>query len=208
MPRNYSKQTKIGLSQKPERVQQYSILMATQRLQQPRVSKWTGLRFALHCFIENQETTHSNMSNTSSIHAKNGTCYIVGFSTMLAGCFGEGETFVEEEVVENIWADYILIDNQPHESPRPFTTVDIRTNQSANMSWAVFDASKGGNCCEHYLATTIEGQILNIGGEYPVWSPDKVTNGTHTSQKYCLLSASVSHLFQPIQDKKASVKVV
>ena len=62
---------------------------------------------------------------------------LLAFSTMLAGCFGEGETFVEEEVIENIWADYILIDNQPHESPRPFTTVDLRTNQSTNMSWAV-----------------------------------------------------------------------
>ena len=87
---------------------------------------------------------------------------LLAISTMLAGCFGEGETFVEEEVVGNIWEEYILIDNQGHESPRPFTTVDLRTNQSTNMSWAVFDASKGGNCCEHYLATTIEGQILNL----------------------------------------------
>ena len=94
-------------------------------------------------------------------------------STLLAGCFGEGETFVEEEIIDNVWTDYILIDSQSHESLRPFTTVDLRTNQSTNMSWAVFDASKGGNCCEHYLATSIEGQILNIGGEYPVWSLDR-----------------------------------
>ena len=29
---------------------------------------------------------------------------------------------------------------------------------------AVFDESKGGDCCEHYIATTIQGSILNIGG--------------------------------------------
>ena len=98
---------------------------------------------------------------------------LLASSTLLAGCFGEGETLVEEEIAKNVWTDYVLIDSQSHESLRPFTTVDLRTNQSTNMSWAVFDASKGGNCCEHYLATSIEGQILNIGGEYPVWSLDR-----------------------------------
>ena len=52
-------------------------------------------------------------------------------------------------------------------------TVDLRTNETTNMTWAVFDESKGGNCCEHYIATTIQGSILNIGGEYPVWSVDR-----------------------------------
>ena len=92
---------------------------------------------------------------------------LLALSTILAGCFSNGESLVEEETIDNIWTEYILIDDQQHENPRPFTTVDLNTNQSTNMSWAVFDASKGGNCCEHYLATTIEGQILNIGGEYP-----------------------------------------
>ena len=98
---------------------------------------------------------------------------LLALSTILAGCFSNGESLVEEETIDNIWTEYILIDGQQHENPRPFTTVDLNTNQSTNMSWAVFDASKGGNCCEHYLATTIEGQILNIGGEYPVWSLDR-----------------------------------
>ena len=30
---------------------------------------------------------------------------LLAISTMFAGCFGEGEIFVEEEVVENIWND-------------------------------------------------------------------------------------------------------
>ena len=74
---------------------------------------------------------------------------LLASSTLLAGCFGEGETLVEEEIIENVWTDYVLIDSQSHESLRPFTTVDLRTNQSTNMSWAVFDASKGGNYSPH-----------------------------------------------------------
>ena len=95
-------------------------------------------------------------------------------STVLAGCFGGGEELLDNDVVEDpIWDTYELIDSIAHEDPRMFMTVDLRTNQSTNTSWAVFDASKGGNCCEHYLATTIEGDILNIGGEYPVFSEDR-----------------------------------
>ena len=95
-------------------------------------------------------------------------------SMVLAGCFGDGETIVDSDVTAApAWDDYILIDEQAHESPREFITVDLRTNESTNMTWAVFDESKGGNCCEHYIATTIQGSILNIGGEYPVWSVDR-----------------------------------
>ena len=70
---------------------------------------------------------------------------LLALSTILAGCFSNGESLVEEETIENIWTEYILIDDQQHENPRPFTTVDLNTNESTNMSWAVFDASKGGN---------------------------------------------------------------
>ena len=95
-------------------------------------------------------------------------------STVLAGCFGGGEELVDNDGIEtSIWETYELIDTVAHEDPRMFMTVDLRTNQTTNTSWAVFDASKGGNCCEHYLATTIEGDILNIGGEYPVFSEDR-----------------------------------
>ena len=97
------------------------------------------------------------------------------FSTLMAGCFSNGEGLVEQEdeIAKPIWSDYALIDSQGHDRSEQFTTLDLRTNESTNMTWAVFDASYGGNCCEHYLATTIEGQILNIGGEYPVWSFDR-----------------------------------
>lgn len=94
-------------------------------------------------------------------------------SMLTAGCFGEGESLVEPEVEEPFWDSYSLVDSQSHVDERMFVSVDLRTNETTNLSWAVFDASYGGNCCEHYLATSIEGQILNIGGEYPVWSHDR-----------------------------------
>ena len=95
-------------------------------------------------------------------------------SMVLAGCFGDGDAIVEMEEVKPAWNDYVLIDEKTHEMPREFMTVDLRSNETTNMTWAVFDESKGGNCCEHYIATTIQGSILNIGGEYPVWSVDQV----------------------------------
>ena len=97
------------------------------------------------------------------------------FSTLMAGCFSNGEGLVEQEdeIGKPIWNDYALIDSQSHDRSEQFTTIDLRTNESTNMTWAVFDATYGGNCCEHDLAPPIEGQILNIGGEYPVWSFDR-----------------------------------
>lgn len=101
-------------------------------------------------------------------------------SMVLAGCFGDGETIATDTNQEPIWTTYALIDSAPHEDARMFLTVDLNTNQTTNTSWAVFDKSKGGNCCEHYIATSIEGQILNIGGEYPVYSMDRA----HTWDTY------------------------
>lgn len=101
-------------------------------------------------------------------------------SMVLAGCFGDGEAIITEEQQEPIWSTYTMIDSMPHEDVRMFLTVDLATNQTTNTSWAVFDKTKGGNCCEHYIATSIEGQILNIGGEYPVYSADRA----HTWDTY------------------------
>jgi len=98
---------------------------------------------------------------------------LLAMSTLLAGCFGDGESVVETAEVEPAWSVYERVDGQSHEDERLFVTVDLATNQTTNTTWAVFDASYGGNCCEHYLATSIQGQILNIGGEYPVFSDDR-----------------------------------
>ena len=101
-------------------------------------------------------------------------------SMVLAGCFGDGEAIIAEEQQEPIWSTYTMIDSMPHEDVRMFLTVDLATNQTTNTSWAVFDKTKGGNCCEHYIATSIEGRIMNIGGEYPVYSADRA----HTWDTY------------------------
>ena len=99
---------------------------------------------------------------------------LLAASTMLAGCFGGGESVIEEPQRDApIWIDYQIIDPIAPISPWEFTTVDLNLNESTTTSWAVFNKDYGGNCCEHYLATTIDGTILNIGGEYPVWSHDR-----------------------------------
>ena len=51
--------------------------------------------------------------------------------------------------------------------------VDYTTGTIVEFDWSSFDKNFGGNCCEHYLATTKEGWILNFGGEYPTWSEDR-----------------------------------
>ena len=99
---------------------------------------------------------------------------LLALSTLLAGCFGGGENVAQpEEEVGPIWENYELVDTRIPIEPWNFTTTDLATNLTTDTTWAVFNKEYGGNCCEHYLATTIDGSILNIGGEYPVWSHDR-----------------------------------
>ena len=99
---------------------------------------------------------------------------LIALSTILAGCFGDGDNeLMKEDVQTPIWTDYQMVDPIPAISPWEFTTIDLNLNESTMTSWAVFDKNYGGNCCEHYIATSINGTILNIGGEYPVWSHDR-----------------------------------
>ena len=68
-----------------------------------------------------------------------------------------------------------------HSDARVFYVVNPLAGELyGNSSWAVFGNEHGGNCCEHYLAATKEGWILNFGGEYPTWSEDR----GHTWQEY------------------------
>jgi len=83
------------------------------------------------------------------------------------GCFGteNDESKMEEEEEEK--PDY------PYEDVREFLTIDLKTNETYNTSWAIFKRAQGGNGAEHYLATTHNGWITNLGGEYPTWSQDR-----------------------------------
>ena len=97
---------------------------------------------------------------------------LVVISTLLAGCFGDGkEIIIEEEV--SLFETYEMVDPIPANDGRYFETIDLNSMENKSTYWAVFNKDQGGNCCEHYLATTVEGSILNIGGEYPVWSVDR-----------------------------------
>jgi hypothetical protein len=78
--------------------------------------------------------------------------------------------------------DFTYIDiPSSHEDSRDFEIGDSTNNETwGNASWAVFGNEEGGNCCEHYLAATKEGWIVNFGGEYPTWSEDR----GHTWKEY------------------------
>ena len=103
---------------------------------------------------------------------------------LLPGCFGENEEIVDG----NDWAKGFAYIDDPagftgEDRVRPFnvSNPDPSLNETwGNSSWAVFGNAEGGNCCEHYLAATEWGWILNFGGEYPTWSEDR----GHTWQEW------------------------
>jgi len=114
---------------------------------------------------------------------------------VLSGCFA-----AEKQIIEELLPDWDLgftyIDNpDDHVDSRIYNVTspwagngdwdpveEVWLNRSlwGEVEWAVFGNEQGGNCCEHYLAGTKEGWILNFGGEYPTWSEDR----GHTWQEY------------------------
>ena len=113
------------------------------------------------------------------------TCVVlIVFSTAMAGCLDSSDKIFEEEID---WDKNLIYLEDPltHEDAREFIVGSASTNDTWGESfWAVFGNEEGGNCCEHYLAGTKEGWIVNFGGEYPTWSEDR----GHT----CLLYTSPS----------------
>jgi len=107
-------------------------------------------------------------------------CILIVSGTVFAGCFGDSE-IVENEIID--WDSGLFYIENPEnfEDSREFIVGNPYDNQTwGNASWAVFGNEEGGNCCEHYLAGTKEGWIVNFGGEYPTWSEDR----GHTWQEY------------------------
>ena len=102
------------------------------------------------------------------------TCVVlIVFSTAMAGCLEASETIFEQE---NDWDKNLIYVEDPlnHEDARQFLVGSPSTNDTwGEAFWAVFGNEEGGNCCEHYLAGTKEGWIVNFGGEYPTWSEDR-----------------------------------
>ena len=120
------------------------------------------------------------------------------------------ENPVEEAESESNLVDYQIIDPIAPISPWEFTTVDLNLNQSTTTSWAVFNKEYGGNCCEHYLATTIDGTILNIEENIRFGHMIEGTNGTHTflvfSPTQCAGLLSLLTLDRKDSEKVASFK--
>ncbi len=106
---------------------------------------------------------------------------LVIIGQMLAGCFGDGDDL--EDIFLPPWDTDMAYLELPHshDDARNFTVGDPFSNATwGNASWSVYGNEEGGNCCEHYLAATKEGWILNFGGEYPTWSEDR----GHTWQEW------------------------
>ena len=98
---------------------------------------------------------------------------------LMSGCVEKSQS---DEKGPDWDLEYYLIDPpSSYDDPRNFTVTHPWENVTwGNSSWAVYGNEHGGNCCEHYLAATKEGWILNFGGEYPTWSEDR----GHTWQEY------------------------
>ena len=91
---------------------------------------------------------------------------------VLSGCMGQGSDQTEANVEWSQGMVQIPLDGL--DDVRNFSVGIAFENQTVGESnWAVFGNEEGGNCCEHYLAMTKEGWILNFGGEYPTWSDDR-----------------------------------
>ena len=76
-----------------------------------------------------------------------------------------------------IWEGHAPIDQVLHDDARTFATIDLALNQSGETTWAVFNRDYGGNCCEHYLATTTAGAITSAASiRSTQWTA--VTTGT------------------------------
>lgn len=103
---------------------------------------------------------------------------LVIMQPIIAGCFGE--ELEETTIVTNPIFDKFKSYDTGFDDERNFTSIDLAINSSTNLTWSVFGNEEGGNCCEHYLAATKEGWIMNFGGEYPTWSEDR----GHTWQDY------------------------
>jgi hypothetical protein len=104
---------------------------------------------------------------------------LIMFNMMFAGCFEEAtEPMIEP--VSPLFNTYVPVNDTIPGDVRNFSTQMMDGSAEIELPWSVYDKDFGGNCCEHYLATTKEGWILNFGGEYPTWSEDR----GHTWEEY------------------------
>lgn len=70
---------------------------------------------------------------------------------------------------------------------RTWAVTDADGTPLGTRDWKAFTV--GGNCCEHYLATTPDGRILNLGGAHPTWSADGGATWWRATPQMILLGA-------------------
>jgi len=123
---------------------------------------------------------------------------LIVFTQLFAGCFGGGEdntpaaaipdwdkgfAYIDDPATLDLASDYDVASPDLSLSVGDWDASSeqwINRSLWGNASWGVFDKTYGGNCCEHYLAATEWGWLMNFGGEYPTWSEDR----GHTWQDY------------------------
>ena len=104
---------------------------------------------------------------------------LIMFNMMFAGCFEEATEPIIEPITP-LFSTYVPVNDTIPGDEWTFNTTMMDGSAEMQFPWSVYDKNFGGNCCEHYLATTKEGWILNFGGEYPTWSEDR----GHTWKEY------------------------
>ena len=91
---------------------------------------------------------------------------------VFSGCIGEGSEEFDDSAKWD--KDMVQFPLDGLDDVRNFSVgLGLEDHSIGESNWAVFGNEEGGNCCEHYLAVTKEGWILNFGGEYPTWSEDR-----------------------------------
>ncbi|RZD44199.1 MAG: hypothetical protein CXT69_06325 [Methanobacteriota archaeon] len=114
---------------------------------------------------------------------------LIVFSMVLSGCFGNGGGGKNNDALFSWDEGFQYIDDPiNHMQPKAFNVTQnwaengvwdedselwLNRTVEGDAFWAEFTAEQGGNCCEHYLAATKEGWLMNFGGEYPTWSEDR-----------------------------------
>ena len=99
---------------------------------------------------------------------------------VLSGCMGQGSDQTEANVEWSRGMVQIPLDGL--DDVRNFSVGIAFENQTVGESnWAVFGNEEGGNCCEHYLAMTKEGWILNFGGNIQLGRMTEAGHGRNTN---------------------------
>ena len=109
---------------------------------------------------------------------------------VFSGCIGEGSEEFDDSARWD--KDMVQFPLDGLDDVRNFSVgLGLEDHSIGESNWAVFGNEEGGNCCEHYLAVTKEGWILNFGGN--IQHGRKIGEGLGRSMSLpCFLNLAVS----------------